>query len=270
MAKRTSTQFAEELKLPVSAADRAAPGRRGEEESGRRRDHRAGQDAPARLPARDARQQGSTKKKITLTRKQTTEIKKADATGKARTIQVEVRKKRTFVKVDKPRRRARAARKRRRPAGADHRREEAKQARGRGQAPGRARSRQAAERRKPGAGDAQDQEGATRPRPPRPPRPPPRPRPPPKTQARQRLRSCAETRGGGASRGRCWSRSRPPRPRRREEPAAPPPATEGTLHRPAAKPGDKPKPDKKAEARRQSRLPPGRDDQSRRGDQDPR
>ena len=32
------------------------------------------------------------KKKITLTRKQTTEIKKADATGKARTIQVEVRK----------------------------------------------------------------------------------------------------------------------------------------------------------------------------------
>ncbi|MCE2989766.1 MAG: translation initiation factor IF-2 [Nitrosomonadaceae bacterium] len=40
------------------------------------------------------------KKKITLTRKQTTEIKKADATGKARTIQVEVRKKRTFVKVD--------------------------------------------------------------------------------------------------------------------------------------------------------------------------
>jgi len=42
------------------------------------------------------------KKKITLTRKQTTEIKRADSTGKARTIQVEVRKKRTFVKVDKP------------------------------------------------------------------------------------------------------------------------------------------------------------------------
>ena len=41
------------------------------------------------------------KKKITLTRKQTTEIKKSDATGKARTIQVEVRKKRTFVKVEK-------------------------------------------------------------------------------------------------------------------------------------------------------------------------
>ncbi|VVE13488.1 translation initiation factor IF-2 [Pandoraea communis] len=40
------------------------------------------------------------KKKITLTRRQTSEIKQADATGKARTIQVEVRKKRTFVKRD--------------------------------------------------------------------------------------------------------------------------------------------------------------------------
>lgn len=40
------------------------------------------------------------KKKITLTRKETTEIKQADATGKTRTVQVEVRKKRTFVKRD--------------------------------------------------------------------------------------------------------------------------------------------------------------------------
>ena len=38
------------------------------------------------------------KNKITLTRKQTSEIKKADSSGKARTIQVEVRKKRVFVK----------------------------------------------------------------------------------------------------------------------------------------------------------------------------
>ncbi|MEW6313848.1 MAG: translation initiation factor IF-2 [Pseudomonadota bacterium] len=38
------------------------------------------------------------KKKITLTRKSTTEIKKADSTGKSRTIQVEVRKKRVLVK----------------------------------------------------------------------------------------------------------------------------------------------------------------------------
>ena len=40
------------------------------------------------------------KKKITLTRKETTEIKQADSSGKSRTIQVEVRKKRTFVKRD--------------------------------------------------------------------------------------------------------------------------------------------------------------------------
>ena len=40
------------------------------------------------------------RKKITLVKKSTTEIKQADATGKARTIQVEVRKKRTFVRRD--------------------------------------------------------------------------------------------------------------------------------------------------------------------------
>ena len=38
------------------------------------------------------------KRKISLTRKETSEIKQADATGKSRTIQVEVRKKRTFDK----------------------------------------------------------------------------------------------------------------------------------------------------------------------------
>src|SRR6186713_2528764 len=43
---------------------------------------------------------GVERKKITLTRKSTSEIKQADSSGKARTIQVEVRKKRTFVKRD--------------------------------------------------------------------------------------------------------------------------------------------------------------------------
>ena len=38
------------------------------------------------------------KNKITLTRKQNTEIKKTDSTGRSRTIQVEVRKKRTLIK----------------------------------------------------------------------------------------------------------------------------------------------------------------------------
>ena len=43
---------------------------------------------------------GADRKKITLTKKSTSEIKQADATGRARTIQVEVRKKRTFIKRD--------------------------------------------------------------------------------------------------------------------------------------------------------------------------
>jgi translation initiation factor IF-2 len=42
------------------------------------------------------------KGKITLTRKQTSEIKTADDTGKSRTIPVEVRKKRTLVKRETP------------------------------------------------------------------------------------------------------------------------------------------------------------------------
>ncbi|MEY2890526.1 MAG: translation initiation factor [Pseudomonadota bacterium] len=43
---------------------------------------------------------GTERKKITVTRKSTSEIKQADASGKARTIQVEVRKKRTFIQRD--------------------------------------------------------------------------------------------------------------------------------------------------------------------------
>ena len=43
---------------------------------------------------------GAERKKITLTRKTNTEIKQADSSGRARTIQVEVRKKRVFVKRD--------------------------------------------------------------------------------------------------------------------------------------------------------------------------
>ncbi|MGH8648360.1 MAG: translation initiation factor IF-2 associated domain-containing protein, partial [Burkholderiales bacterium] len=40
------------------------------------------------------------KQKITLTRRQTTEIKKSDSMGKSRTIHIEVRKKRVLVKRD--------------------------------------------------------------------------------------------------------------------------------------------------------------------------
>jgi translation initiation factor IF-2 len=52
---------------------------------------------------RESHGQKEEKKKITLTRRSTTEIKKSDSTtGKARTIQVEVRKKRVLVKRDAP------------------------------------------------------------------------------------------------------------------------------------------------------------------------
>ncbi len=43
---------------------------------------------------------GGERKKITLVKKTSTEIKQADSSGRARTIQVEVRKKRVFVKRD--------------------------------------------------------------------------------------------------------------------------------------------------------------------------
>jgi translation initiation factor IF-2 len=45
---------------------------------------------------------GASKNKITLVRRETTAIKKSDSTGKARTIQVEVRKKRTVAPVTAP------------------------------------------------------------------------------------------------------------------------------------------------------------------------
>ena len=55
---------------------------------------------------------GAERKKITVTRKSTSEIKQADASGKARTIQVEVRKKRVFVKRESPEPAAACARRR--------------------------------------------------------------------------------------------------------------------------------------------------------------
>ena len=41
---------------------------------------------------------GAARKKITLTKRSTSQIRQSDATGKARTIEVHVRKKRTFVR----------------------------------------------------------------------------------------------------------------------------------------------------------------------------
>src|ERR1043166_4608523 len=101
MAKSNVTQFAEELKLPVGLLLEQLHAAGVKKKAGE--DAITEQDKTRLLDyLREMHGNKDEKKKITLTRKQTTEIKKSDATGKARTSQVEVRKKRTFVKVDKP------------------------------------------------------------------------------------------------------------------------------------------------------------------------
>ncbi len=101
MAQMDVTQFASELKMPATALLEQL--------------HKAGvtkQAANDTLTEQDKaklleylrKSHGETesKAKITLTRKKTSEIKAADASGKARTIQVEVRKKRVLVRRDTP------------------------------------------------------------------------------------------------------------------------------------------------------------------------
>jgi translation initiation factor IF-2 len=99
MASTTVSQFATELRVPAQLLleQLSAAGVLKKAES-----DALSEDDKSRLleSLRKAHGGGGEKKKITLTRKQTTEIKQADASGKARTIQVEVRKKRIFVKRD--------------------------------------------------------------------------------------------------------------------------------------------------------------------------
>ncbi|HQV15406.1 MAG TPA: translation initiation factor IF-2 associated domain-containing protein, partial [Denitromonas sp.] len=99
MEQITVTQFAGELKMPaallleqlnkagVSIAD--ANGQLTEQDKNKLLDY-----------LRRSHGEDKTKSKITLTRKETSEIKATDSTGRARTVQVEVRKKRVFVKRD--------------------------------------------------------------------------------------------------------------------------------------------------------------------------
>ena len=99
MEQMSVTQFAGELKMPAAVLLEQLK-RAGVEKSGPA-DLLTEQDK-ARLLEYLRRSHGDTqpKGKITLTRKQTTEIRATDSTGRARTVQVEVRKKRTFVKRD--------------------------------------------------------------------------------------------------------------------------------------------------------------------------
>ncbi len=100
MASNTVAQFATELKLtpPVLLEQLRAAGVAKHAES-----DELSEDDKARLLDALRKAHGGQeieKRKITLTRRSTSAIKQADATGKARTIQVEVRKKRVFVKRD--------------------------------------------------------------------------------------------------------------------------------------------------------------------------
>ena len=100
MASTNVASFATELKMPVEMLLDQLRSAGVEKISG---DDTVTETDKERLLQALRRAHGGTeapKKKITLTRKQTSEIKQADATGKARTIQVEVRKKRVFVKRD--------------------------------------------------------------------------------------------------------------------------------------------------------------------------
>ena len=99
MAQMNVTQFASELKMPATALLEQLQ-KAGVEKS-EASDLLSEQDKTRLLEyLRRAHGEIQTKTKITLTRKETSEIRKSDSTGKPRTIQVEVRKKRVLVKRD--------------------------------------------------------------------------------------------------------------------------------------------------------------------------
>jgi translation initiation factor IF-2 len=98
MSATSVSQFAVELKMPVTALleqlGKAGVGKQGADDTLNDQDK-------ARLLDYLRRAHGDeSKTKITLTRKQTSEIKATDAHGRARTVQVEVRKKRVLIKRD--------------------------------------------------------------------------------------------------------------------------------------------------------------------------
>ncbi|MFD2366306.1 translation initiation factor IF-2 [Pseudoduganella sp. GCM10020061] len=101
MASNNVAQFATELKMPADVLLTQLRSAGVEKSSA---SDPLSKDDKDKLLNHLRRSHGATepteKKKITLTRKETTEIKQADSSGKSRTIQVEVRKKRTFVQRD--------------------------------------------------------------------------------------------------------------------------------------------------------------------------
>src|SRR5579864_8157371 len=102
MAQTTIEQFATDLKMPAVALleQLSAAGVAGKKQGDKltEQDKTRLLDYLRRQHATGVVGGGDGKKRITLTRKQTSEIKAADSSGKARTIQVEVRKKRVLVR----------------------------------------------------------------------------------------------------------------------------------------------------------------------------
>ena len=96
MSATTVSQFAVELKMPVVALleqlGKAGVGKEGAN------DALTDQDKAKLLDYLRRAHGDESQTKITLTRKQTSEIKATDSHGRARTVQVEVRKKRVLVK----------------------------------------------------------------------------------------------------------------------------------------------------------------------------
>ena len=98
MSSNTVAQFATELKMPANVLLEQLRSAGVDLNSV---DDAVTDSDKAKLLDSLRRAHGATEgKKITLTRRQTSEIRQADATGRSRTIQVEVRKKRVFVKRD--------------------------------------------------------------------------------------------------------------------------------------------------------------------------
>ena len=99
MGQTTVTQFAGELKMPASALLEQL--QKAGVDKTLETDLLSEQDKARLLDfLRRAHGDMAGKSKITLTRKQTSEIRATDSTGRPRTVQVEVCKKRTFVKRD--------------------------------------------------------------------------------------------------------------------------------------------------------------------------
>ncbi|MBK5914744.1 translation initiation factor IF-2 [Rhodocyclus purpureus] len=101
MAQSTVAQFADDLKMPAGSLLEQL--RRAGVVKAKPEDVLSELDKNRLLEyLRRSHGEAQAKTKITLTRKETSEIRAQDASGKARTVQVEVRKKRVLVKRDLP------------------------------------------------------------------------------------------------------------------------------------------------------------------------